>query len=211
MNTPKKPGPGAYGPISTRHQSPPPITRPELRAAFKAHGIEPRTATPEERETARQLPAQRSAEPMPEWVSGSLLPILERMAEREEDRRGRRDSIADASDRATDAAGLAKKATTEAAIVLQKLGKWWKVAALVIGFICTAGAGCGATIFGYLSASKANAANTEGVADKAAEKAIKEAPKPIERERVIYVERAAAPLPSGSVYVPQIQEGEMHR
>ena len=177
----------------------PPLTRPELRAAFQAAGIDPRRATAEERETARALPATTVREEpdtsdAAKW--NALLGVLERIAEREEDRRGRRDSIADAEERATDAGELLSKKTVDAQEAAAFLTKWWKVAAVVIGSVVVGGSACGSTVFGYLAASKGAADNTKGVATEAAEKAVKEAPKPVERERVIYVERAPAPTPS---------------
>lgn len=196
-------------PAPKRYLSPP-LTRPELRAAFQAAGIDPRRATAEERVTERAMSAQRNDDGVETKREGSsppsapgddakwtaLLQVLERLAEREDDRRGRRDSIADAEERATDAGDLLEKKTVDAHEVFDKLSKWWKVAAIALGAIVVGGSACGSTVFGYLAASKASADTTKGVATEAAEKAVKEAPKPVERERVIYVERAPATLPS---------------
>lgn len=87
-----------------------------------------------------------------------------------------------------DVSAQMQKDALAAAATLQR---WWKVALPAMAVVVALGASCGSAVFGYVSASRAAADQTVGVAEKAAEKAVAEAPKaipaPVVTERIYYL------------------------
>jgi len=111
---------------------------------------------------------------------------------------------------ATEAAANIQQAGVDVSQQMQKdalaaaatLRRWWKIALVVGGFAVTAGASCGAAVFGYVSASRAAADQTQGVATETAKKVVEEvaltappAPAPAVTERIYYVPAPFAPAP----------------